>query len=154
MQPNRILALSLLTTTLLSGCGWLNAVPHYQLDIPQGNEVTADMAEQLQVGMSRNQVRFLLGSPMLKDPFHAERWDYVFTDAKGGKVRETKALTLYFKGDTLERWEGDTLPAARKSEAIKLSTDKKDDGAVASPINPAAPEGTNVEVKPVIDKGF
>ncbi|UXY16901.1 outer membrane protein assembly factor BamE [Chitiniphilus purpureus] len=140
----------------LSGCGLLNAVPHYKLDIPQGNEVTADKVAGLKAGMTRNQVRFLLGTPLLADPFHATRWDYVYSDAKGGQLQRRHALAVFFEDDRLVRWEGDTLPAppakpetrldaAPKAEAQTLSAER--DPAEAEP-------GSELEVKPIVDKEF
>ncbi|WP_148716239.1 outer membrane protein assembly factor BamE [Chitinolyticbacter meiyuanensis] len=147
--------LSLALAALLAGCGTLNAVPHYKLDIPQGNEVTADKADQLKVGMTRSQVRFLLGTPLLNDPFHADRWDYVYSDAKGGKLQQKKALSIFFDGDSVARWQGDTLPAVADQRAIKLAPDQKKDDTMSSEINPgAAGTGKDVEVKPLLDKEF
>ena len=61
--------------------------------------------------MSRNQVQLLLGSPLLTDPFHANRWDYVYTFEEGHGPMEERRLTLFFEGDVLKRIEGaDTLP--------------------------------------------
>ncbi len=92
---------------LTSGC----AV--YRLDVPQGNVITAEQHEQLKTGMTRSQVRFLLGTPLIADPFHSDRWDYYYYLRHGkDKKTETRLLTLYFQGETLERIEGDAPPAA------------------------------------------
>lgn len=91
----------------LAGCST------YKLDIPQGNIVTEDMAAKLKPGMTRAQVRFALGSPMVADPFHADRWDYIYRTTENGKSKDGRHLTVWFKGDILERWEGTTLPAAK-----------------------------------------
>ncbi|SMC26270.1 Beta-barrel assembly machine subunit BamE [Andreprevotia lacus DSM 23236] len=105
-------ALALLSAAmLLSAC---NAITPYKLDIPQGNEVTADQVTLLKVGMTRTQARFVLGTPLLTDPFHANRWDYILSNAKGGKLIEKKTFTVFFEGDTVSRWEGETLPAPAK----------------------------------------
>ncbi|TJZ65222.1 outer membrane protein assembly factor BamE [Chitiniphilus eburneus] len=149
----------LLTLTLvgaLSGCGLLNAVPHYKLDIPQGNEITADKVSGLKEGMSRNQVRFLLGTPLLTDPFHSDRWDYVYSDAKGGKLQRHFVFTVFFEGDSLVRWQGDTLPAAPDTTLRMTSEPKKEDtDTFGSELNPGSPGTTkDVEVKPIIDKDF
>ncbi|GAA5784765.1 outer membrane protein assembly factor BamE [Chitiniphilus shinanonensis] len=156
MQTIKPILLTLTLVGALSGCGLLNAVPHYKLDIPQGNQVTADKVAGLKEGMSHNQVRFLLGTPLLNDPFHADRWDYVYSDAKGGKLLTRHVFTVFFEGDRLVRWEGETLPAAPDTTLRMTSEPKKEDAAViGSEINPGSPGTTkDVEVKPIIDKDF
>ena len=106
---NRTLAL-LFAALLLSAC---NAITPYKLEIPQGNQITTEQVAQLKVGMTRAQVRFVLGTPLLEDPFHASRWDYPLSNAKGGKLIERKNFSVFFKDDVLDHWEGDTLPAAK-----------------------------------------
>ena len=85
----------------------------YRIDIQQGNVVTQDMVAKLKPGMSRQQVRFVLGTPPIVDPFHQDRWDYVYYLNKAGKVVEYRRLVLLFDGDTLKRVEGDVVPAAQ-----------------------------------------
>ena len=78
----------------------------YKIDIPQGNIITRDMVARLRVGMSRDQVRFVLGSPLLADIFHAERWDYVYRVTQGGDTSTDERLTVFFSGDKLARVAG------------------------------------------------
>jgi outer membrane protein assembly factor BamE len=103
----------LIMTLLLGGCGYIPVVPPlltpYKIDIQQGNYVTQDMIAKLKPGMSRSQVRFALGTPLIIDPFHPERWDYVYTMQKGGKLVEQRTVTVVFKGDELERIDGDVV---------------------------------------------
>ena len=68
----------------------------YKMDIHQGNFVTADMRGKLKLGMSRQQVRYVLGTPLVNDAFHGNRWDYVYRFEQGGKVVDKQELTLYF----------------------------------------------------------
>ena len=89
----------------------LSACTVHKLDIQQGNVMTPEMREQLKLGMSKRQVSFVLGSPLLIDPFHRDRWDYVYTFAKGRKTPEIQRMTLFFEGDKLVRMEDDTLPS-------------------------------------------
>jgi len=97
MQKNLII-ISIFTAILfLNGCE-----PH-RIDIQQGNKVTPENFAKLKLGMSRNQVIFVLGSPLLKDPFHEGRWDYIFYLKPGNKDIKQSRLTLYFDGDTLAR---------------------------------------------------
>lgn len=83
----------------------------YRIDILQGNVVTREQAQALQPGQTREQVRGLLGSPLLTSVFHADRWDYVFTFKRQGQAPQQRRLTVFFKGDALERHEADELPS-------------------------------------------
>ncbi len=80
----------------------------YRPDIQQGNIVTAQMLESLSPGMSRREVRYTLGSPMIEDPFHADRWDYVYTLREGrSNKRQQSLITVVFENDRLLSVEGD-----------------------------------------------
>jgi outer membrane protein assembly factor BamE len=80
-------------------------------DIEQGNIVTPEMVALLEPGMSKRQVRFALGSPMLVDVFHDQRWDYLLSIKRRNEPLEIKQFSVYFEGDTLSRFEGDIEPA-------------------------------------------
>jgi outer membrane protein assembly factor BamE len=88
-----------------------NLVTPYKIDIQQGNVVTREQAAALQPGMPRQQVRDLLGSPLLTSVFHADRWDYVFTFRRQGQLQQQRKVAVFFKGDVLERFEADELPS-------------------------------------------
>jgi outer membrane protein assembly factor BamE len=88
-----------------------NLVTPYKIDIQQGNVVTREQAQALQPGMPRQQVRDLLGSPLLTSVFHADRWDYVFSLRRQGQPQQQRKVTLFFKDDVLERFEADELPS-------------------------------------------
>lgn len=122
------LLLIIIAAFVAAGCTFPNVVSPYKLDIPQGNAVTQDMVEQLKPGMTRAQVRFILGSPLLVDPFRTDRWDYVYTDARNSKLVEKKTFTVFFDQDKLTRFEGDALPAAKPIPVLNASTpaNKKD----------------------------
>jgi len=113
---------ALLAVCALSACsGWGEKLPDvstlgglvtpYKIDIVQGNVVTREQAQALQVGMQRQQVRDLLGSPLLASVFHADRWDYVFTFRRQGQATQQRKLTVFFKAEALERFEADELPS-------------------------------------------
>lgn len=81
----------------------------YRIDVQQGNYLEDDAVEQVEAGMTRSQVRFLLGTPMVADPFHAQRWDYVYYFKPGrGRGRELRHLTVYFDNDAVARIERGT----------------------------------------------
>jgi len=83
----------------------------YRIDIRQGNHVDEAMLAQLKPGMTREQVRFALGTPLVVDVFHSDRWDYVYRFKRGsGSKVEQRVITVFFVDDKLDRIEGDTEP--------------------------------------------
>ena len=102
------LGLALLLGAALSACSFLQP---YRVPVVQGNVVTREQVGALRPGMSRIQVRDILGTPLLASVFHANRWDYVFTLNRQGAEPQARRVTVYFQGDTLERFEADALPS-------------------------------------------
>ena len=96
----------------------VNWITPYKVDVIQGNFVSREQVEQLQAGMTRDQVKSVLGTPLLTSLFHADRWDYVFTLKRQGIEPQSFKYTVFFKGDQLERFSGDSMP----SEAEFIST--------------------------------
>jgi outer membrane protein assembly factor BamE len=96
---------------LAAGCEGVSFLKPYRMDIQQGNVVTPEMIARLQPGMTRSQVRFTLGTPLVVDPFRADRWDYVYLFMKQGVVTEQRRIVVVFKDDKLARIEGDGVPA-------------------------------------------
>jgi outer membrane protein assembly factor BamE len=119
MRP--ALVSSLLAAALLAGaCSAYDstsrkvadAITPYRINIVQGNFVSREAVSQLREGMTRDQVRFLLGTPLLTDVFHADRWDYYFSFRRGSRpVVQSRQFTVYFEGDKLVRWVGNELPS-------------------------------------------
>ena len=108
-------AASLVVFFLIAGCGVprIPGITPYKPDIQQGNFVSQEMVQQLKPGMTREQVRFLLGTPLLTDIFHADRWDYVYWRETPKGKRESRKLALFFSDGKLARMEGDVVwPAA------------------------------------------
>ncbi len=108
MKPLLVL---LLFAPLLVACGsWPNPIerlsPH-KIEIQQGNFVTTEMLAKLKPGMTPNQVRFVLGTPLVVEPFRTNRWDYVYRLEKGGKVLEQRRIAILFENDRLAAVEGD-----------------------------------------------
>lgn len=83
----------------------------YKLDVRQGNVIEADLVEQLETGMSKQQVQELLGTPLITDPFNQQRWDYVYAYYPRGnkKAGEEQRLTLFFEGESLSRIDNSDL---------------------------------------------
>lgn len=98
--------ISALLLSLVAGCSSVNIGPH-RIDVQQGNALDQESVARLKPGLNRSQVRFLLGTPLVVDPFRTDRWDYVYVFYKAGKLAEQKRISLFFEGDTLVRIEGD-----------------------------------------------
>ena len=117
---NKFIVLTLAVAAVgLSACSSerVSNFPSYKLKVEQGNELDANKVQQLQAGMTREQVRLLLGTPSIRSAFHANRWDYQFLISRNGVVKENHNLTVYFDGDLLSRYEGSALQAAGHSQA-------------------------------------
>lgn len=97
---------------LVIGVGLSACAPRlYKPDVVQGNFVSSEQVAALRAGMPKTQVRNILGTPLVTDIFHADRWDYVFTILRNGVTSKPRKLTVYFNGETLARWEGDDMPS-------------------------------------------
>ena len=83
----------------------LGACTIHRLDVQQGNIIKEEQVSKLKLGISKRQVRFIMGTPLIQDPFHANRWDYVFTDQPGTerKIVEYQRVTVYFENDKLSK---------------------------------------------------
>jgi len=82
----------------------------YKIDVNQGNYLSQDVVDKLKVGMTEQQVRQLLGTPLVESPFRKDRWDYVYAFTRQGQVVEHRNFTVYFAEGKVARWEGDRLP--------------------------------------------
>lgn len=116
-------ALAAISILLLAACSVTDKVTEkltpYKIDIQQGNVVTQDMVAKLKPGMTKAQVRFVLGTPLITDAFHANRWDYVYRYQKAGKLTEERKLALFFDQELLQRVEGDVVAASPATEEQK-----------------------------------
>jgi len=104
----------LVSVMSLGACGFvpqLPFVPPYRIDIQQGNFISQNMVAQLKPGMSKEQVRLVLGTPLLTDIFHADRWDYVYWRERPREKREQRKLTVFFEDGKLTRLDGDVVAA-------------------------------------------
>ena len=82
----------------------------YKIDIQQGNIITQEMIDQLRPGMTKRQVIFVMGTPLVRDPFDQDRWDYVYSYQPGGGVRGQERITMFFENDLLTHFTGDFKP--------------------------------------------
>jgi outer membrane protein assembly factor BamE len=106
--------LTLLTIGVLSGCAI------YKLDVQQGNVITQDMLDQIELGMTEQKILFLLGSPVLVDPFHPQRWDYMYSLQLGGGQPSQRRITLVFDRDKkLQQVAGNVVLSTRAKTPSK-----------------------------------
>ena len=115
-------ALAAIAALLLASCGSVGwPTPDfnpYRIEIQQGNFVSQEMVSKLKPGMSKDQVRFVLGTPLITDSFHADRWDYVFRRQKANsRELEHRKITVFFEDGKLKRVDGDVMPAADANAA-------------------------------------
>jgi len=121
---------------LLAGCRdmpTLPAITPYRMDVQQGNFVTQEMIAKLKPGMTQSQVRFALGTPLVVDPFHSDRWDYVYLYQKAGVVTEQRRIVVIFKDGKLVRIEGDVVPAVAGTTAGEGKVNKPDAAPAGAP---------------------
>jgi outer membrane protein assembly factor BamE len=132
--------------------GFMGSLAPYKIEVVQGNFVSSEQVELLKPGMTRQQVRELLGTPLMTSVFHADRWDYVFTLRRQGVEPQARRLTVFFKGDALERFEGDRMPSEAEFVAsignrrkfgpvpkLEASDDQLQRSAGKPPAEPARP---------------
>ena len=113
-------ALLIVAVSLLAGCASsgftlpkIPGIEAHRMEIQQGNYVTQEMIAKLQPGMTRDQVRFVLGTPLVADAFHADRWDYMFRRQRANsKQIEQRRIVIFFDDGRLSRIQGDVTPAA------------------------------------------
>ena len=96
---------------MLSGCSLSRFPGVYRINIEQGNILTPEMIDQLEPGMTQRQVKFILGTPLVKDSLNQNRWDYRYLLRIGNETLKQSLVTIYFDGDNLSHVEGDLLPA-------------------------------------------
>jgi outer membrane protein assembly factor BamE len=117
---HRLFAFAPLAALLLAGCAsmqssdsLLGLITPYKVEVVQGNVLTKEQVEAVKPGMNRTRVRDILGSPLLTDPFHADRWDYIFTIRRQGAEPQRRSVVALFEGDTLKSLEAPELPSER-----------------------------------------
>lgn len=114
-----------MTTRAVNPVNWITP---FKADVIQGNFISKEQVEALTVGMSRSQTKDVLGTPLLTSIFHEARWDYVFTLKRQGAEPQAYKFTVFFEGDRLVRFEGDTMPS--EAEFLTSLDNKRKLGAV------------------------
>jgi outer membrane protein assembly factor BamE len=170
MQRPLILLCTLAAGTLLAGCeslqrtdSFLGFITPYRIDIVQGNIVTREQAALIKPGLSRLQARDILGTPLLADPFHANRWDYIFTLRRPGTALQRRSVVVEFEGDVVKSVMAPDLPSEREfvasisrlkdPRAPKLELTDDERKALPAPVRreppPAEPIGPVREYPPL-----
>ena len=165
-----ILTCVLAASAALAGCeslqrtdSFLGFITPYRIDIVQGNAITREQAAQIKPGLTRLQVRDILGTPLVADPFHATRWDYIFTLRRPGTAVQRRSVVVTFEGDVVKAIEAPELPSEREFVAsisrfkdlrepkLELSEDERK--ALPAPVRreapPAEPMGPVREYPPL-----
>ena len=137
----------LLVAATLSACSFLHDVPGvYRIDIQQGNVIEEEMLQRLELGMSKRKVRFILGTPLLSDAFHPDRWDYVYTYKEGGGEFVQRNISIFFADDVLAEVAGDIKlsprqaepPPKRRDQIVKVEGPGESQGILSGLPNPFA----------------
>jgi outer membrane protein assembly factor BamE (lipoprotein component of BamABCDE complex) len=112
-------ALTLVALLALGSCSATSKLSFpgvYRIDIPQGNIITQQMVDQLRPGLTKNQVIFIMGTPLVRDTFHQDRWDYVYSFQPGGGERGQERITVFFENDQLTHFTGDFQQTPENSQ--------------------------------------
>jgi outer membrane protein assembly factor BamE len=145
---NTLRFFTLLLMLALVGCGAsVPTIKPYKMDIQQGNVVTSEMLLKLRPGMSKSQVQFIMGTPLLVDSFHSDRWDYFYQFRKDGKIINQHRVILEFNGDSLTRVRGDVVPEGTDIDALmKGESGEKLENKVVEPEAPASMKEGHTDV--------
>ena len=146
-MPKQLARLAFLLLAML-GLGACSLPDVYKLDIQQGNIITQDMVNQLQPGMNKRQVRFIMGTPLLVDSFHEERWDYFYSLRNSQDEYSKERLTLFFENGVLHHMQGNFRPGqGRGATRYASSSDTAMPGSKPKGYLPPTP--TDAEVYPL-----
>ena len=120
---------------LVAGCSWVPTWGVYKIDVNQGNFITQDAVEKLRVGQTKSQVKLILGTPLVADAFHSNRWDYVYRFEANGRLIEDRKFMVAFQDDKLAKWSGEDVPispirgyAGERKEGVTTSVPADDKG--------------------------
>ncbi len=117
MPKNLAICFVIFSLLSLTGC---ESLPVYKIDIQQGNIIKQEQVDKLRTGMTKRQVLFLMGTPVLEHNISPEQWDYVYTFQPGGKERTQKKLVLHFDKDKLTSISGPTNPRTQDGKPLPV----------------------------------
>lgn len=159
--PRSLGLIAIIATIVLSACS-SNQAPTgsqpslltrvfkpYRADIVQGNFVSKEQMDMIKVGMGKDQIKQILGTPLLNDIFHADRWDYVFAYKRGDTQQvDERKIALFFKGSVLARIEGDEAVQTEKELVAEIDQIRKGEKKQKMPAT--RDEGSNVRMAPTV----
>lgn len=136
--------LAVLTVTLLGGCGWPRV---HKVVVQQGNVITQQMIDKLKPGMTRSQVAYIMGEPVVRNTFDDRRWDYVYTLENPGRYELNSTMSLFFYNDKLSHFAGDLVPTSvKEKEEAKAEAQKKKDAPEV-----ATEEDTSERIEEIVE---
>jgi len=109
-MPHKCLPVLFAAVLALAGCSYFQFPGVHRVEVQQGNIITDEMVAQLRPGMTKSQVRYIMGTPLIADTFNQDRWDYHYSRQKGNKEEEHKSVTIFFINDKLSRIDDDRGP--------------------------------------------
>ena len=137
-------------STLQNSDSFLGVVTPYRIEIVQGNAITSEQAQALKPGMNRAQVRDVMGTPLLSDVFHGDRWDYVFTIRRPGMEPQSRRVVVLFTGDQFKSVDtGGALPSEREFVA-SIDTFKTSRNAPPLELTPEQAKALPAPAKPAV----
>lgn len=123
MMPSRLAIALLFSLTLVSGCSYFQFPGIHRVEVQQGNIITQEMVNQLRPDMTKSQVRFIMGTPLVADSFHQNRWDYYYSVKKSDGDLKREQVTVYFSDGKLTNIRGDYAPAGASAKEEKVEED-------------------------------
>ncbi|HKM26854.1 MAG TPA: outer membrane protein assembly factor BamE [Thiopseudomonas sp.] len=142
-SPSIIRSFTLASLLVLAGCSFPGV---HKIDIQQGNVVTQDMVDQLRPGMNTRQVRFIMGTPLIADTFHSNRWDYLYSIQVAGGTRKQERISLIFdENNELQSLGGDFVPGISRDQAILGQPATQDSSSAPQPETHTQPAAPTVE---------
>lgn len=145
--------LFILLALICTACGTaLPSVKPFKLEVQQGNVVTSKMLLQLRPGMTKSQVRFIMGTPLIQDSFHGKRWDYAYQLREGGKLKEQRRVILDFENELLKTVRGDVMAAGSPEAAAFAAKDAAESATKAVDKNAADVKPANITENPSAKK--
>lgn len=124
MMRKHFIMITYFLSSFLTSCSTMTeAIPGvYKVDVDQGNIISQEVIDQLRPNMTKQQVQFVLGTPLLVDVFHQNRWDYVYSQQPGGDARTQSRISLFFRDDRLTGVQGDYRPSSLVAEETAKET--------------------------------
>ena len=110
-----LISLITLASLSMSACS-IDQLRVYKIDVQQGNALEQQDVERIRAGMTKRQVIFVMGTPLIRDPFHQDRWDYVYNFQPGGGVRGQERVSVFFVEDALVNFTGDFSPTSETTD--------------------------------------